>query len=116
MRKLKKGSNKYKCKFPFKCFNCGKVGHFAAKYSYVKNESSDDEDDHNVKNKHHKKKIATNRTSMKKRTLISRRRSSTQKGSVTCLKKAMKTILIVMEKKLFLWKSKQILMKTKGKI
>ena len=32
VRKLKKGSNgKYKGKLPFKCFNCGGVGHFAAK-------------------------------------------------------------------------------------
>ncbi|KAJ8619228.1 hypothetical protein MRB53_015414 [Persea americana] len=32
VRKLTKGSNgKYKEKLPFKCFNCGGVGHFAAK-------------------------------------------------------------------------------------
>lgn len=31
VRKLKKGSCKYKGKLPFKCFNCGKSGHFASK-------------------------------------------------------------------------------------
>ena len=31
MRRLKKGSGKYKVKFPLKCFNCGKIGHFASK-------------------------------------------------------------------------------------
>ncbi|XP_057865580.1 uncharacterized protein LOC131073209 [Cryptomeria japonica] len=31
--RLKKGLYKYKGKLPFKCFNCSKVGHFAAKYA-----------------------------------------------------------------------------------
>jgi hypothetical protein len=31
VRRLKKGSRKYQGKFPFKCFNCGKIGHFASK-------------------------------------------------------------------------------------
>ncbi|KAJ8622113.1 hypothetical protein MRB53_030642 [Persea americana] len=31
VRKLKKGQGKYKGKLSFKCFNCGDVGHFAAK-------------------------------------------------------------------------------------
>jgi hypothetical protein len=58
VRKLKKGSGKYKGKIPFKCFNCGKVGHFVAKCPYEKDESSDDEEDHNIKKgrKHHQHK------------------------------------------------------------
>jgi hypothetical protein len=31
VRRQKKGSGKYKGKFHFKCFNCGKIGHFASK-------------------------------------------------------------------------------------
>jgi hypothetical protein len=31
VRRLKKGSRKYHGKLPFKCFNCGKIGHFASK-------------------------------------------------------------------------------------
>ena len=34
IKKLQKGSGKYKGTLPFKCFNCGKFGHFAAKYPY----------------------------------------------------------------------------------
>jgi hypothetical protein len=31
VRRLKKGPGKYQGKFPFKCFNCGKIGHFSSK-------------------------------------------------------------------------------------
>jgi hypothetical protein len=31
VRRLKKGSGKYQGKLPFKCFNCGKIGHFSSK-------------------------------------------------------------------------------------
>ena len=43
VRKIKKGSEKYKGKLPFKCFNCGKVGHFVDKCPYTKDYSSYDE-------------------------------------------------------------------------
>ena len=36
VRRLKTGSRKYKGKLPFKCFNCGKVRHFASKCPYKK--------------------------------------------------------------------------------
>jgi hypothetical protein len=44
MMKIKKGTHKYKGKFPLICFNYGKVGHFAKKCPYPKHEDSDDEE------------------------------------------------------------------------
>jgi hypothetical protein len=36
IKQFQKGSEKYKGKLPFKCFNCGNVGHFVAKCPYPK--------------------------------------------------------------------------------
>lgn len=41
MRKLKKGPDKYKGKFPFKCFNCGKIGNFSSKCPYGKKDGDE---------------------------------------------------------------------------
>jgi hypothetical protein len=51
VRRLKKGSNKYKGKLPFKCFNCGKIGHFSNKCPHKrKDQENDDEEKHKHKN------------------------------------------------------------------
>lgn len=34
MRRLRRGYGKYKGKLPFKCINCGRIGHFASKFPY----------------------------------------------------------------------------------
>jgi hypothetical protein len=42
VRKLKKGTKKYKGMIPLKCFNCGGIGHFSSKFPH-KNKESDKE-------------------------------------------------------------------------
>ena len=57
VRRLKKGSGKYKGKIPFKCFNYGKIGHFASKCTYKqKGQTSYDEENYTIKRLNIKRK------------------------------------------------------------
>ena len=62
VRILKKGSSNYKDKMPFKCLNCGKIGHFASKCPHKKKDQTfDDEEKHKFK-KYNKKKAYVSMT------------------------------------------------------
>ena len=66
VRRLKKGSGQYKGKIPFKCFNCGKIGHFESKCPHKKKgQNSDDKenytfDKYNKEAKYKKKILCAN--------------------------------------------------------
>jgi len=61
VRRLKKGSGKYQGKFPFKCFNCGRIGHFASKFSHKnKDQNSEGEEKYNFKRFGKKKSLCVN--------------------------------------------------------
>ena len=49
IKKLKKGTNKYKGKLPLKCFNYGRIGHFASKCTYPKWDDSDERETSKLK-------------------------------------------------------------------
>ena len=43
VRKLKRGTGKYKGKLPLKCFSCGKIGQFYSKCKYPNKVDSDED-------------------------------------------------------------------------
>ena len=54
VRRLKKGSRKYKGKLPFKCFNCGKIVHFSSKCPHKQKRQTFDDEENYTFNKYNK--------------------------------------------------------------
>ena len=67
MRKLKRGTDKYKGKLPFNCSNCGKVGHFASKFPYARGSYSDEEEVPKKEKKYQKREKERNKEISEKR-------------------------------------------------
>lgn len=68
MRRLKKGSRKCKGKLPFKCFNCERIGHYAARCTYKEDNYKRSNDDNKRKDnyrRHDRNKRIDDQTSLK---------------------------------------------------
>ena len=71
VRKLKRGTSKFKGKLFLKCFKCGRIGHFSSKCLYGKGSHSDEREEEPSKNK--KKYQKSQKVNwLKKKTLHSR--------------------------------------------
>ena len=60
VRRLKKGSGKYQGNIPFKCFNYGRVGHFASKCPHKKDQNSEGEEKYKFKRFGKNKRLCVN--------------------------------------------------------
>ena len=78
VRKLKRGKGKYKGKLPFKCFNCGGIGHFISKCPYSKTDKGDQE---SYFEKNHKMKSHVRNRRSNRQSFISRNEGSTDDDS-----------------------------------
>ena len=66
IKKLEKGTRKYKGNLPLKCCNCGRIGHFASKCTYPKQYDNDERELQSLKRVNHE----TRKSPMRKRKLF----------------------------------------------
>jgi hypothetical protein len=71
VRKLKKGTDKYKDMLPLKCFNCGGIGHFSSKFPH-KNKDSDEQESSKRENNYQKGNTRRNKSKFFKKIFYSK--------------------------------------------
>jgi hypothetical protein len=71
IRKLKKGTSKYKFMLPLKCFNFGGIGHFSSKYPQ-KNKDRDEGGVSKKENKYQKRNKRINKNKLFKKSFYSK--------------------------------------------
>ena len=76
VRKLKRGTGKYKGKLPLKCFECGRINHFASKCPYKGNPNSDDKNNYKTNRSFQRHKKENNGRTVKSKNLYSKEDSS----------------------------------------
>jgi hypothetical protein len=83
---------------PLKCFNCGKIGHFANKFPYAKNSDSDEEEEPN-KDKKYQKGNKKDKRKVFKKNLYSREYSSSSDEDYESDSDSEKVLFMAMENK-----------------
>jgi hypothetical protein len=76
VRKMKRGTSKYKGMLPLKCFNCGGISHFSSKCPCAKNKYSNEEEDPKKKNKNKKGDMSRNKNKFFKKSFYTKEDSS----------------------------------------
>jgi len=75
VRKLQKGTKKYKVMLPLKCFNFGGIGHFSSKFTH-KNKYNDEEQVYKMEKKYQKENKRRNKIKFFKKIFYSKEDSA----------------------------------------